>query len=327
MGVLLVNLGTPDAPTTSAVRRYLAEFLSDRRVVEIPRIVWLPLLYLVVLLIRPARSARAYRLIWSDQGSPLLALSQRIAERLEQALNSRRTHSTPLVLGMRYGSPSIAAGLDALQQLGVQRIIVLPLYPQYSAATGGSVFDAVTSHLGKWRHIPGLDLISDYHQHPAYIDAMATHLSRWWASEGYSASVQPLLLLSFHGLPERTRTLGDPYFDQCHTTARLLTEGLGLADNEWEIVFQSRFGKAAWFKPYCVERLQQLPAVGVTRVDLFCPGFPVDCLETLEEIAITNQALFIEAGGREYRYIPALNDQACHIEALQTIIEQRTGDL
>lgn len=315
IGILLINLGTPDAPTTAALRRYLAEFLSDPRVVEIPAIIWKPLLHGIILNLRPQRSAALYKKIWSPEGSPLLVYSQKLADALQQQLNNQ---NIKIALGMRYGNPSIANGLKQLQQAGCQKIIVLPLYPQYSAATTGSTFDAIAETLKKWRVVPELHFINEYFDNPQYINAIAETIRQHWQQQGK----QSFLLFSFHGLPQRCSQLGDPYEQQCRTTARLITEKLNLAPNQWQLVFQSRFGRAEWLQPYCDATLCELPKRGIDSVDVICPGFAVDCLETLEEINQQNRGIFLKAGGKNFSYIPALNATSLQVKLLISLISQ-----
>lgn len=319
VGILLVNLGTPEAPTTKAVRRYLREFLSDPRVVELPRCIWLPMLHGVILMRRPRQSARAYQRIWSADGSPLMVYSRRLAAGLERLLSDRYGARLQVVLAMRYGQPSIAQGLAALDAAQVRSIVVLPLYPQYSGATSGSIFDTVMRYYLGRRVVPQITYIHDYHDDPLYIEALAGCVERFWREHGRAG----VLLLSFHGVPAATRRKGDPYADQCHETARLLAQRLGLADDLWQIAFQSRFGRAEWLRPYCAELLAELPTRGHTTVDVLCPGFAADCLETLGEIAIENREIFLRAGGAEYRYIPCLNAQPAHVIALAGILRRR----
>jgi ferrochelatase len=316
-GVLLVNLGTPDAPTPAAARRYLAEFLWDPRVVEIPRPLWWLLLHGIVLRVRPGKSAHAYQSIWTERGSPLLVLSQDLAAALAAELGNE----VRVEIAMRYGSPAIRAKLEAMKAWGVSRILVLPLYPQYAAATTASTFDAVVATVKRWRQIPEWTFVSDYHDEPAYIEAVAESIASYWQEHGRPQR----LLMSFHGLPERSRALGDPYHDQCQRSAALIAQHLGLEPGAWQVVFQSRFGPASWLKPYCVEVLKTLPGEGVRAVDLVCPGFAVDCLETLEEIAIANREVFLTAGGERYRYLPALNDSPAHARLLAGLVRSRTG--
>ncbi len=311
-GVLLVNLGTPDAPTPAAVRRFLKQFLSDPRVVEYPRALWWLILNLVILRIRPARSAAAYRKIWTDEGSPLLLNSQAIATKLRTQLGARDVH---IELGMSYGSPSIAEGIDKLLIAGVSHLIVLPLYPQYSGTTTASVFDAVTDKLSTLRWVPSLQFIDSYHDHPAYISALAHSVLEYRSAHGTGDK----LMLSFHGTPRSTLDNGDPYFCQCHKTARLLAAELNLDEDEWLLTFQSRVGREEWLRPYTDETILALAGQGLQRLDVICPGFATDCLETLEEIALQNAAAFRAAGGDELRYIPALNACDQHIELLAAL--------
>lgn len=308
-GVLLANLGTPDAPTPAAVRRYLRQFLSDRRVVDLPPLVWWPILYGIVLPLRPRRSAANYQRIWTPDGSPLLAISRRQTEALRARLAER---DMPVALGMRYGEPSIPSAIDELRSKGVDQILVLPLYPQYSSATTASTFDAVAAALRRAPYVPELCLLGDYHDQPWYIEALANSVREAWAERDPAER----LIMSFHGMPARTREAGDPYHERCQTTARLLAKALDLSEERWAMTFQSRFGAAKWLEPYTDQTLKDLAQQGVTSVDLICPGFAADCLETLEEIAIANRELFLEAGGEEYRYIPALNDREDHVEGL-----------
>jgi ferrochelatase len=319
----LVNLGTPDAPTPAAVRRYLAEFLSDPRVIEIPRAIWWPILHGVILQVRPKKSARAYSSIWTEEGSPLMVYTRRLGAKLQQELNSRAGAPVTVEIAMRYGKPSLAETMQRLRAEGVERFVVLPLYPQYAAASSGSVFDALALACTNWRFVPDLRFISHYHDHPAYVGAVADSIRRFWDREGRGR----YLLMSLHGLPERTRQQGDPYYDQCQTSGRAIARALGLGETDWELVFQSRFGAERWLQPYCVEVLKQLPARGIAEVDVVCPGFAVDCLETLEEIGIANKEVFLKAGGTQYRLIPCLNDSPEHAAALADILVDRCGPL
>lgn len=319
-GVLLTNLGTPDAPTPQALRRYLAEFLWDSRVVEIPRPLWWLILHGVILRTRPARSAHKYQTIWTPEGSPLLAISRRQAVALAATLTERCPGSIRVALGMRYGNPSIAAALAELRAAGAQRLLVLPLYPQYSAATTASTFDAVATELRTWRWLPELRFVAQYHDDPGYLAALAAHMS---ADRAELPGER--LLFSFHGLPKRNLLAGDPYHCQCHKTARLVAERLGLAPKQWAVAFQSRFGRAEWLQPYTSVLLADWAKAGVKSVDVVCPGFAADCLETLEEIALENRQTFLDAGGERYRYLPALNDAPEHIAALIGLIERHTA--
>ncbi len=314
--VLLVNLGTPEAPTPGAIRRYLAEFLWDRRVVEIPRPLWWLILHGFILRLRPRRSARAYRSIWTEAGSPLLVFSRGLAEAVRRELNARHGPESMVEIAMRYGKPGIAEQLEAFRARGAERILILPLYPQYSSSSTGSAFDAAASALTRWRRVPEVHFVSDYFDHPSYIAAMADRIERFWRENGRGS----FLLMSFHGLPERSRDLGDPYYEQCHASARLIAERLKLDNDAWQVVFQSRFGPTRWLSPYCIDVLKELPHRGIRDVDVACPGFAVDCLETLEEIGITNKKAFLEAGGVRCRLVPALNDSAEHARALVDVM-------
>ena len=313
-GVLLVNLGTPDAPTPEALRRYLAEFLSDSDVVTLPRFLWLPLLHLWVLRTRPARSAEAYARVWTDAGSPLLVITYALADKLERALGA----GYALAVGMRYGNPSIPSALAALKEAGATRLLVLPLYPQYAAATTASTEKAVARALTKLRWSPAFENIHDYHDQPAYLSALADSVREYWAACGRGQR----LILSFHGIPKQVSDRGDPYAGQCATTARLLAERLGLKDGEWQMAFQSRFGPAEWLQPYTEEVLKECAARGEKSVDVVCPGFAADCLETLEEIALRYAESFRMAGGQRLNYIPALNARDSHVRALAERLRQ-----
>jgi ferrochelatase len=316
IGVLLANLGSPTAPTTKAVRRFLKDFLWDPRVVNLPRPLWWVILHFFVLPFRPARSAKAYRKVWHEKGSPLTYLTRELTEKTADQLNAKGI-TTDFV--MRYGEPSIANQLRAFKQAGITDLIILPLYPQYSSTTTASIYDHLVKELNQWRHLPNIQFISDYHQDKHYIAAVAESIEQAWREQDKNE----LLLMSFHGLPEQLTKWGDPYFHQCHNTAKLIAEKLGLNEKEWIIVFQSRFGKAEWLKPYCVDTLQNLPGQGIKAVDVVCPGFAVDCLETLEEIALENKSIFLKSGGTSYRYIPALNDSVAHVKAIVNLLEQK----
>lgn len=319
-GILLTNLGTPDAPTAKYVRCYLKEFLWDPRVVELPRPVWWLLLHGVILPLRPARSAEKYRAIWTETGSPLLTIAQQQAAAVAERLAQECPGPVRVVLGMRYGNPSIAAALTELREAGVQRLLVFPLFPQYSAATTASTFDAVAAVLKTWRWLPELRMIMQYHDDPGYISAVAASIRAFWTQQ------QPpqRLLFSFHGLPKRNLLAGDPYHCQCHKTARLVAEQLQLPKDDWAVSFQSRFGRAEWLQPYTSQLLQQWAKAGVKRVQVVCPGFSADCLETLEEIQQENRALFLQAGGEAFHYIPALNATSHHIDVLVKLIATHT---
>ncbi len=317
-GVLLVNLGTPDAPTPEAVRRYLAEFLWDPRVVDVFRPLWWLILNGIVLRTRPAKSAALYAKVWTDEGSPLMVHSRRQREALEGVLAETMGRPVPVALGMRYGTPSLADGLAALQAGGCARAVVLPLFPQYSISTTASI-EARLKELTATGTFP-TQAVLDYHDHPAYIAALAASVRDAWKVAGPGDR----LLISFHGTPVRYRDRkGDPYFGQCRTTARLLARTLGLADDKWLMAFQSRFGREPWLQPYTDEVLREWAGSGVSKVDVICPGFPADCLETLEEIATTYREQFLAAGGSGFRYVPALNERPDHMAALAELLRAR----
>ena len=318
IGILLTNLGTPDAPTASAVRRYLAEFLSDRRVIEIPRLAWMIILHGIILRTRPAKSAKKYASVWLPEGSPLLVWTNRQAQYLRGALGERlKTMGLPpdyikIEVGMRYGNPGIASALAKLGTENCDRILLLPMYPQYAASTTATACDAVFRAFAKDRAMPALRTINTWHDDPAYIKALATRINEHWKKHGRPDR----LLMSFHGVPKFTLDKGDPYHCLCQKTGRLLARELGLNDSQWMLTFQSRFGRAEWLQPYTDATLRALPGQGVKRLHVVCPGFPADCLETLEEIAIDGKETFLHAGGKEYDYIPALNDHPALIHAL-----------
>jgi len=321
IGVLLANLGTPDAPTRVALRAYLKEFLWDPRVVEQPRWLWWLVLNWVILNIRPARSAASYQKVWTEGGSPLLAIGKKQCEQLQHSLRESIGENAHIELAMRYGNPSIKAGMEALREKNCREIIILPLYPQYSATTTASTFDAVADVLKTWRRVPALHLIDAYNKHPAYIAALADSVRAYWAEHGEPER----LLMSFHGIPERYFKAGDPYPCQCRKTASLLRQALGLDEDRAQIAFQSRFGREPWVQPYADATLKDWGKEGVKSVDVICPGFAADCLETLEEIAVENRDYFLASGGEQYRYIPALNDNDAHIDALKQIVLERIG--
>lgn len=315
IGIILANLGSPTAPTTKAVRRFLKDFLGDPRVVNLPRPLWWLILNFFVLPFRPSRSAKAYRKVWHEKGSPLTYMTRQLSEKVAEQLKPK---GITVNYAMRYGEPSIATQLKAFKKEGITDVMVLPLYPQYSSTTTASIYDDLTKELKQWRHLPSFQFISDYHQDDHYIAAVAASIELAWREQAKNE----LLVMSFHGLPEQLTQWGDPYFHQCHKTAALIAEKLGLTEKQWMIVFQSRFGKAQWLKPYCVDTLQALPTQGIKAIDIVCPGFAVDCLETLEEIAMENKSIFMEAGGSEYRYIACLNDSQAHVDALIHLLEQ-----
>ncbi len=316
LGILLVNLGSPEKPTTSAVRKYLAQFLSDPRVIEANRLIWWFALHLVILRIRPPRAAKAYRKVWTENGSPLVHYTRLQTQAIQKKLEERFRGHVIVDMAMTYGKPSIKNALQCLRKAGARRLLILPLYPQYSATTTAAVFDQVTSVLQGWRWLPDLRMINQYHDHPHYIKALANSIKQQWQNNARSE----LLLFSFHGLPLRYIHNGDPYYCHCQKTARLVAEELSLQEHEWKLVFQSRFGREPWLEPYCSVTLQELPAAGIKSVDVICPGFSADCLETLEEISMENKTLFIEAGGETFHYIPCLNDDPVHINMLCEVL-------
>lgn len=319
IGILLTNLGTPDAPTKTALKRYLKQFLSDTRVIEPPphRLIWQLILRLVVLNIRPKKSAQSYQTIWGKfgDGSPLLDISIKQKNALSQAL---KTKNIAIALGMRYGNPSIKSALNELEQQNCNKIIVLPLYPQYAAATTGATFDCVVDVLKTWRRVPTLNFINHYYTNPSYIKALALSVKEFWQQH----KKPDLLLMSYHGIPHRYFVKGDPYPCHCCQTTYLLAKALDLKPNEYKMAYQSRFGTEQWIKDYTDEVLKGLPQKNIKNVQVICPGFSADCLETIEEIAEENKKYFLAAGGESYQYIPALNDSAAHINALVDIIDQ-----
>jgi ferrochelatase len=319
IGILLINSGTPAAPEPAAVRAFLARFLADPRVVQLPRALWLPVLYGAILPWRPARVARKYRRIWSDSGSPLRDLTERLRGELAGVLAQRMLAPLLVETGMLYSAPEVRSALERLRAGGAQRLLVLPLFPQYCGATTGAAFDHVSDELRRARWLPDLQLVADYHDHPGYIEALRASVVAHWETHGRTTH----LLMSFHGIPERYCRQGDPYHKRCHTTARLLADELLLPEGAWSVSFQSRFGAAEWLKPYTQTVLTAMPARGVRAVTVVCPGFAVDCLETLEEIAIENRATFVQAGGERFDYVPALNAGAGHAHCLADLIARR----
>jgi ferrochelatase len=318
LGILLVNLGTPDEPTAGSVRRFLNRFLSDRRVVEAPRLIWWPVLHGFILRFRPSRSAQAYQQIWTENGSPLLLHSQDIREALGARLAADVPGSVHVEIGMSYGNPSIGTALSNLYARNVRRLVVLPMYPQYSSTTTGSVFCEVTAALSRRRWIPDLRFIGDYHHTSGYISALAASVREHWKSHGRGER----LLFSFHGLPVQMRTDGDPYHCQCQKTARLLADALELGSDDWSVCFQSQVGRDEWLQPYTDETLKTWGESGGGNIDVICPGFSVDCLETLEEVALRYAEVYAKSGGGELRYIPALNDRDDHISFLSQLVEE-----
>ena len=317
-GILLCNLGTPDAPRPTELRRYLKEFLSDPRVVELPRLLWWMILNLIILRIRPRRSAKLYQSVWTDSGSPLMVYSQQQVKAVKQRL-AEKYGDIPVVLGMRYGNPSMAAAVKELTDQNVRDIIVLPLYPQYAGATTGSTFDAIAKTFTQLRWVPELQFINGYHKSEGYLDALCTTIKRHIEAHG-----QPdKFIFSYHGTPERYLKKGDPYHCFCHQTTRLVREKLGFDEAQVMTTFQSRFGREPWLQPYTDKTLEQLPKDGVKHIAVICPGFSSDCLETIEEIDMEARESFIEHGGEQFHYIPCLNDDPVHIDALVGILEKR----
>jgi ferrochelatase len=321
LGVLVTNLGTPDAPTARALRPYLKQFLWDPRVIELPRPLWWAILHFAVLVTRPRASAELYRKVWTAEGSPLLTLSKRQVAGLERRLAGRGRLPIRLALGMRYGRPSVAAALRELAAAGCRRILALPLYPQYAAATTASTFDAVFEELGTWRWVPELRTVATYHDEPGYVAALAASIDEIWRRDG----APERLVMSFHGMPRRYFDNGDPYYCYCQKTARLTAAALGLPAERMLVTFQSRFGREPWLEPYTDETMKALPGRGVRSVDVVCPGFSADCLETLEEIDGLNRELFLHAGGERFRYVPCLNDRDDHLDFLAGLITRHLG--
>jgi ferrochelatase len=321
-GVLLTNLGSPKEPTTGEVRRYLREFLSDPRVVEIPRIIWLIILHGIILRIRPQKSAKLYQTVWTDEGAPLIAITRAQTNKVKSILAEQYGDDVVVEFAMRYGEPSISSVLQSFQQQGVENIIVLPLYPQYAGPTTASTFDAVSKELQKWRYIPSIKFINTYHNNPHYIKALANTVSEHLNVHGKPDK----LVLSYHGMPELFYQWGDPYYDYCKETTELVieelsTRPLGLSSDDFIMTFQSRFGKAEWLKPYTDETLEHLAESGTKHLAIMSPAFSADCLETLEELEGENREVFMEAGGEEYHYIAALNDRDDHIDSLVKILK------
>jgi len=317
VGVLITNLGTPDAPKKAELKRYLKEFLSDPRVVEVPRLLWWMILNLVILNIRPKRSAKAYATVWTERGSPLMFHTQDQTNALRDNLQQQYGDNIVVDFAMRYGSPSVDSVIDNMLQQGVRKLVVLPLYPQYCASTTASTFDAIANSFRKRRWIPELRFITHYHDHKGYVKAVADKIQTHWDQHGRADK----LIFSYHGIPKRYLLNGDPYHCECHKTSRLIAAELGLTDNEHFTSFQSRFGREEWLKPYTDHSLKAFPGQGVKSVQIVCPGFAADCLETIEEIAEENRDYFLEAGGERYEYIAALNADDAHIQVLTTLLE------
>lgn len=317
--VVLMNLGTPSAPTIASIRRYLREFLSDKRVVEIPRLIWYPILYGIILPFRPKRTVAAYQQLWQEHGdSPLRAISARQLDALAKYWCDHNGDDTQFRFAMTYGEPSLSDVVDELRAQSVEHILVLPLYPQFSATTTGAIYDRVAALFQTRRNIPSINVLKQYFEHPLYIAALAHSVRAHWDKYGRAQR----LLMSFHGIPRRNVELGDPYRAQCETTAQLLAQNLGLSAEEWSLSFQSRLGRAEWLQPYTSVMMKELGESKLVSVDVICPAFATDCLETLEEIAIENREIFQHAGGGEFRYIPCLNDAATHIELLAQLIAE-----
>ena len=316
-GLLITNLGTPAAPTASALRTYLKQFLSDPRVVEIPRLVWMIILHGIILRVRPAKSAKLYESIWTDKGSPLMVISEQQRDKIAKVLAEQVDDDVEVALAMRYGQPSIEDALNKFQQSGIDNIVVMPLYPQYAGPTTGSTFEEVVRTIKPWRWVPSLHFVSSYHQNPKYIKALAASVREHFEAHGKPEK----LVMSYHGMPKLFHTQGDPYYCFCALTTRALVQELGLKDDEYVMTFQSRFGKAEWLKPYTDETLESLAKDGTQHVAIMSPAFSVDCLETLEELEEENKEVFIEAGGKTYHYIPCLNDRDDHIEAIVDMVK------
>jgi ferrochelatase len=321
-GVIIANLGTPDEATARAVRRYLAEFLSDTRVIEAPRWIWKPILHGIILRTRPGKVAKNYKKIWTEQGSPLLAYTESLSKKVQSKIEEEFKYPVYVVTAMRYGNPSVKSALDKLKALNVKRILLLPLFPQYSATTTAAMIDAFTEYLRSWRFIPQIRIVNQYHDHPSYINALAKSIEGHWENHPQAER----LVMSFHGLPKAYVNKGDPYQKQCEVTAQLLAERLELDDYQWLHCFQSRFGPKEWLKPYTSVQLAQLAKAGINSVDILCPGFPADCLETLEEIKMENKEVFMKAGGQSFNYIPALNDSDDHVQLMSDLIFENSND-
>ena len=317
IGVLITNLGTPDAPNKEELKVYLNQFLSDPRVIELPKILWQILLKLVILQIRPSKSAEAYKQIWTDKGSPLLDIANRQLNKIQTSFPSNNENIV-FEVGMRYGNPSIPDALSKLQKKQIRRLLVLPMYPQYCAATTGSTFDEVTNVLQKWRWIPEMRFINQYFEEKNYIEALSNSIKSFWKKNKKPQKI----IFSYHGIPKRYLTNGDPYHCFCLKTTRLVKEHLGLLDDEIMTTFQSRFGKEEWLKPYTSETLKELPKQGIKNIHIISPGFSSDCLETLEELEEENKEYFMESGGENYHYIPCLNDHDDHIDLFVNLIKK-----
>ena len=314
-GVLLVNLGTPERPVCPGLRKYLGEFLMDPRVIEIPKLLRMILVKGIIVNARSHKSAATYREIWTENGSPLLINSLNLGSKTQEKLGD----DFEVEVAMRYGKPSVAEKVAALHEKGVRKLVVIPLYPQYSGSTNGSTFDALGAALSKQRWIPKLNFVNDYYQYSSYIKAIGDSITKHWQEHGRKQK----LIMSFHGVPQKYITRGDPYQSQCKETAHAVAQYLNLAEDDWMLVFQSRFGAEEWLQPYCDQTLKSLPGKGITSVDMICPGFSADCLETLEEIEGENKEYFIEAGGKEYSYISCLNDSDSHAALMAEIVNNQ----
>ena len=320
VGILLANLGTPDAPDAKSLRRYLGQFLMDRRVVEIPRFIWCWILHCIILVVRPKKSAAKYAQVWTPEGSPLMVHAQKQTQLLRGFLGEKIKSPHVVELGMSYGNPSMKSAIESLKAQHCDRILVFPLYPQYAASSTAAAFDSVFKTLLKMRNVPAVRTIRNYHDHPAYIAALAKSVQEHWRLNGKLDFVKgEKLVMSFHGVPKVHLTKGDPYHCQCHKTARLLAETLSLTKDQYLVAFQSRFGKQEWLKPYLAQTLEELGKAKTARIDVICPGFSADCLETLEEIAMEGKEIFTHAGGGAYHYIAALNENDAWIHAMTQI--------
>lgn len=313
--IVLLNLGTPAAPTVGSVRSFLREFLSDPRVVELPRLVWLPILYGIILPLRPKKALEAYKLVWTNEGSPLKVITFKQVEALAKRAQAERGEAVEVVAAMTYGEPALEAQINALRARGISRIILLPLYPQYSATTTAPIYDQVARYIKRTRHIAEVFLVNSYCDRKDYIAALAASIREYWQLHGQNEK----LLFSFHGIPQRCVDKGDPYYDHCVATAQAVAQDLSLPASAWAISFQSRLGKAKWLQPYTDKLLVEWAQAGVHSVDVICPAFATDCIETLEEIQGENQELFLHAGGKRFGYIPCLNDRADHIDMMWAI--------
>lgn len=327
IGLILINLGTPDTPTPGAIRRYLKEFLWDPRVVELPRLLWWLILNIVILPLRPGKIAKSYQSIWTEKGSPLRVISNEQVIKLQAELNKRLgPDACQVEIAMTYGQPGLEQAWQSLKNQGVEKLFILPLYPQYSATTTAAAFDAINRVFAQERNIPEFRFCRDYHQHPLYINALAERITQHWQEQGDSAEHDTHLLFSFHGIPQACTDKGDPYEAQCHNTAKAVARQLQLKDKQWQVSFQSRVGKAAWLQPYTDKTVTALGQRGLTRLDVICPGFAVDCLETLEEIEVENRHYYQRAGGSGYHYIEALNASSPHIALFAELVSTHCRD-